>query len=113
MIDAELVAISKDLKTKLAGMKDARPSERLAAIETAQAESKAALGKAGVGISDADKIAFFDKMQAYCIEVLEGRLGGEHVKDAEHWPYEMAMQGTLGPKIFEAINNETIYEDFE
>lgn len=113
MIDEKLVALTIATRTKLAGMKDARPSEIMAVKEQFGADVLALLKTATASITAAQKIAFFDNAAASHIEQLtaavNNALKGEgfhtrHEDDEGHWAWEAIRAAVIGPKAFKATN---------
>lgn len=55
--------------------------------------------------TDAEKIAAFDKMQAFAEEYAEARKNNERFKDAEHRAYELLLESTVGDVVWNYINS--------
>lgn len=111
MIDTEAVALVQTVQANLAGMTDARPSQLLAAKEKFGEAFLAILRKAGQDITTEQKVALFDRLlQAevghYASTIEKALEGDGYFLDDDHEgaTYEEVVQGTLGPRIYEALN---------
>lgn len=111
MLADKLVPLVMAAKGQLAGMKDARPSEKLAVKEKLAADILALLATAKDGITDAQKIAAFDKLLAGEIttmtdsiqRVVDGE--GYYIDDDnDHCCYAAVVQAAFGSNIFDATN---------
>jgi len=110
MLADKLVPLVMAAKGQLAGMKDARPSEKLAVKEKLAADILALLAIAKYDITDAQKIAAFDKLLAGEIttmadaikRVVKGK--GYYIDNDAHYCYEAVLQATFGSNIFDATN---------
>jgi hypothetical protein len=105
MIDAQLVSITKATKAKLAGMRDARPSERMRVVEGFQDAFRAVLKRAADGITVEQKVALFDSLLAGAVERVTTKITGEYLdEDTNRYVIEEVVQGTLGRQIYDATN---------
>lgn len=121
MLADKLVPLVMAAKGQLAGMKDARPSEKLAVKEKLAADILALLATAKDGITDAQKIAAFDKLLAGEIttmtdsiqRVVDGE--GYYIDDDnDHCCYEAVVQAAFGHNIFDATNEfEKLFEGLD
>jgi hypothetical protein len=107
MIDMELIGLVRNTQGRLRALgKDARQSEILAVKENFAMSVEAVLNRAAANISDAEKIAAFDKMLASQVAALQEEIasGGYRDDDADHYTYEEVVQLVFGGKIFDALN---------
>lgn len=119
MIDEKMIALVTETKKTLAGMADARPSERMAVKEDFASKATTLIGQALLGISDAHKIAFFNALARGEIEILvteiEQRSNGDYCEDGqsdyEHGVSEEVSKAVFGSHIHKATNElEGIFE---
>jgi hypothetical protein len=119
MLADKLVPLVMAAKGQLAGMKDARPSEKLAVKEKLAADILELLKTAKEGITDAEKIAAFDRMQASEIAtmtetiqaVVDGKGFRERDDDTEHYAWEEVQEMAFGHNIFDAtIEFEKLFD---
>jgi hypothetical protein len=111
MFADKLVPLVMAAKTQLASMKGARLSEKMAVKEKLATDIFALLPTAKDGITDAQKIAAFDKMLDSQIatmtdtmqRVVKGK--GYYIdNDNDHYCYEEVVQAVFGSNIFNATN---------
>ncbi len=50
--------------------------------------------------SNAEKIAAFDKMQAFALSYVDAMIANERFKDAKHYGFETLMVNTVGGGVF-------------
>jgi len=104
-IDAKLNALVWDLKTKLAGMADARPSQILAVKEEFVLAWREVVKEALTGLSDAEKIAAFDALAAGVLELVTSpEKWVNKDSDADHYVFEDVVGAVFGDGVWRALN---------
>ncbi len=115
-----IVPVVLETKEKLAAMKDA--SEKKVERKKLEDFILISLDKAKDGITDQQKIAFFDQILETCLNNLKteieerakGHWSEDRHSDDPHYIYEDVICGIMGQQIFRATNVfEEIWDQWE